>query len=159
MMTALATILASVESLIQPPVPFLRLGLANGVTLLALKWMGFKEGIFIAAARVLLASLILGRLFQPSFFLSLSGSLLAALVMGLMIRRDETWFSLIGISVAGAFFHNLAQIIVASLMIGRFIGFSMIPLFFLTSLAAGILIGYFTILIQQRYHSVFPLQQ
>ncbi|MFC1568853.1 Gx transporter family protein [bacterium] len=146
---ALATIMASVESMIQTPVPFLRLGLANGITLLVLKWYGFREGLFVTIIRVVLAGLIVGRIFQPTFFLSLSGGLIATLIMSAALKWEGRWFSLIGISILGAFFHNFTQLIVASFLIHQFIGLSILPIFFITSLIAGLLIGYFTLLVDR----------
>jgi len=149
LLITLATIMASVESLIQSPVPFLRLGLANGITLLVLKWYGFREGLTVTLFRVILAGLITGRLFQPTFFLSLSGGLTAVLVMAFLLRWESRWFSLIGISIAGAFFHNLTQWLVASVLVRQFVGLSFLPLLFLASVVAGMMIGYFSMLIDQ----------
>lgn len=156
LLLALATIMASVESLIPMPLPFIRLGLANGVTLLALKWFGFRKGIFLTLTRVVLAGLIVGRIFQPTFFMSLFGGLVAAVIMALILRWEGCWFSLIGISILGAFFHNVTQLIVASLILNQFIGLLLWPVFFATSLCTGALIGYFTVLVNQSAGWNFP---
>ncbi|MBN2104779.1 Gx transporter family protein [bacterium] len=139
--------MASVESLIQAPVPFMRLGLANGITLLVLKWAGFRQGVFVTIVRVVLAGLITGRIFQPAFFLSLSGGLIATLVMAAMLKWADQWFSLIGISIMGSVFHNFAQVIIASLLIHQFIGASILPVLFILSLITGMTIGYFALLV------------
>jgi heptaprenyl diphosphate synthase len=149
MMITLATLMASVETMIQSPLPLLRLGLANGITLLVLKWYGFRSGLLVTLARVCLAGLITGRLFQPVFLLSFSGGLSAVLIMALVIPLENRWFSLIGISILGAFFHNLAQLAAASLLIHRVISPGFLPLVFLVTLITGSLIGYFAILIDQ----------
>ena len=147
LLVALATMMSAVESLIQSPLPFLRLGLANGITLLVLKWSGLRQGLFVTLARVLLAGLIIGRLFQPAFFLSLCGGLSAALIMAAVLKWGSRWFSLIGVSILGAVFHNLTQWMVASLLIHRFIGIFILPVLFMVSLISGILIGYFAWLV------------
>ena len=149
MMITLATLMASVETLVQSPLPFLRLGLANGVTLLVLKWYGFRSGLLVTLTRIVLAGLITGRLFQPVFLLSFSGGLSAALIMALFMPLEDRWFSLIGISILGAFFHNLAQLAAASLLIHRFIGTGILPVVFLATLVTGSLIGYFAVLIDR----------
>lgn len=149
MMITLATLMASVETLIGSPLPFLRLGLANGVTLLVLKWYGFRSGLLVTLVRIVLAGLITGRLFQPVFLLSFSGGFSAALIMALCMPLENKWFSLIGISILGAFFHNLAQLGAASLLVHRFIGVGVLPIVFLAALVTGSLIGYFALLIDR----------
>ncbi|MBN1782074.1 Gx transporter family protein [bacterium] len=149
LLITLATIMASVESLIPSPFPFLRLGLANGIALLVLKWFGFRDALIVTLIRIVLAALIVGRLFQPTFFLSLSGGLAATLVMALAMKKEGA-FSLIGISILGAFIHNLTQMIIASVLINQFVGIHVLPMILVTSLIAGTLIGYFTMLVDMR---------
>jgi heptaprenyl diphosphate synthase len=155
--TALATLMASVESLIEMPFPFIRLGLANGVTLLVLKWYGLRQGLSVTLIRIVLAGLIIGRIFQPVFFLSLAGGAAATLVMALLIRKEGKWFSFIGISICGAFFHNLAQILTASFLIQQSLGLSLLPVFLLTSMVSGTLIGYFAILVDRSVKKYTPI--
>ena len=82
---AVASILFMLESLVQNPVPWMRLGFANIVTLLALKWWGLKETLIVVILRVLVGSFLTGKYLHPVFLLSLSGSLTAAgVIAGLM---------------------------------------------------------------------------
>jgi heptaprenyl diphosphate synthase len=91
----------------------------------------------------------MGRLFQPVFFLSLTGGLTATLAMAVALHFEEKWLSLIGISIIGALFHNLAQLVIASLYIHHMISSSMISIFLMSSLITGGIIGYFTLLVYQ----------
>lgn len=152
-MIAVATVMASLENLIQPPLPFLRLGLANGITLLVLKWWGFRPAVMITVARVILAGLIIGRLFQPVFLMSLTGGLTAACVMGLLMIGAGRWLSLVGISILGALAHNLAQMAVASLLVHQWIGVSLLPVLLIMSLISGTLIGYFALLVDRAFQA------
>jgi heptaprenyl diphosphate synthase len=142
LLVAMATILSALETSIPNPMPWIRLGLANLATILALKWWGMREAFLIVALRVFLSSLILGRLFQITFWLSFSGSIAACLGMWLIFRFFKKFFSLIGISIFGAVCHNLTQIFVAYfLFVHHTTLFSLIPLLLLSSLFSGLIIG------------------
>ncbi len=91
-------------------------------------------------SRVIVASLVSGSILTPSFILSMSGGTAAGIVMWLMPKR---WFSLVGVSVAGATAHMSTQIMVASYLIVKHASLlNLIPLFILISILTGILNGY-----------------
>jgi heptaprenyl diphosphate synthase len=79
---ALASVLQIVESLFPHPLPWLRLGLANIITLTSLVIFGYAIAVQVAVLRTILSSFILGTFLTPGFFLSFSGALMSALVMG-----------------------------------------------------------------------------
>lgn len=127
------------------PIPFFKLGLANAVTLMVLIAYGFREAIAVVTLRVLVGSLLIGTLFQPNFFFSLSGGVASALVMGFMMRWGRGWFGLVGISILGALAKNAAQLLMAYLLWVRQIKIlSLLPLFFLVSIGAGTVVGLLT---------------
>ena len=64
---ALAVSLHILESLLPSPVPWLRLGLANIMTLSALYLYGGRAAWTVSLARVGIGALLLGRLFSPGF--------------------------------------------------------------------------------------------
>lgn len=140
-MTALASVLFIIENLVSLPLPWLRLGLANVMTLLALKWWGLKEGLLITILRVLLGGLLSGRFFQPLFWMALAGGTGAALGMWLLFHFRR-WFSLVGISIFGALVKNIVQLICAYLLLGMQKGImAMLPLLLLSALVSGAIIG------------------
>jgi heptaprenyl diphosphate synthase len=142
LLAAVASILFTLESLIPNPFPWMRLGLANVVTLLALRWWGLKEAMVIVILRVLVGSLLIGKFFHPVFLLSLAGGIAAALSMGLVMKVTEEIFSLIGISIIGSFFKNSTQLLLAYLLYVRHLHlFSLLPLFLFSSLIGGAVIG------------------
>jgi len=151
LMAAAASVFFTIESLIPTPFPWIRLGLANAVTLLALKWWGFRDAATIFLVRLFLGGFLLGRFFHPLFFFSLSGGLAALITMFIFMRWEGRVFSLIGISIAGAVMHNAAQITVAFLFYikHRYL-FRLMPLFLINALIAGGLIGFLAILIDRR---------
>jgi uncharacterized membrane protein/energy-coupling factor transporter transmembrane protein EcfT len=114
LLVSCAAVLQIAESLIPHPIPGVRLGLANMITLVALVNLGFRVAVEIAVLRTVVSSLILGTFLSPTFILSLSGALVSTLVMGLFYRVSTAErglpFSLIGISLIGAITHNLVQV-------------------------------------------------
>lgn len=100
------------------PVPGVRLGLANIITLLAIVLYGFKSGLLVAVARTTLGSFFTGGFLGFGFWLSLSGGVAGCLVMALavlLVKRGT--LSLVSVSVLGAVSHNLAQLFTAGLII------------------------------------------
>ena len=141
--TALAIILHLVENIIPMSalVPGAKIGLANIANLLGLVLFGFVSGLEILLLRVLMVALLAGSFLSINFYLSLSGGLLAYLIMSFLYYYGKDRFSLLGISVAGAFFHNLAQLIIAYFIIKNTGIFYYLPYLMLLSVPSGISIG------------------
>jgi heptaprenyl diphosphate synthase len=125
------------------PVPGVRLGLANIITLLTLILFGLRSGLLVAVLRTVLGSLFVGGLFGFGFWLSFSAGITSCLVMALllMLKKREV-ISLLSVSVIGAAVHNLTQLAVASVMIANFSLFKgYYPLLLLLSVPTGIFTG------------------
>jgi heptaprenyl diphosphate synthase len=151
LLTALGAVLFAVEELIALPVPFFRIGFANVVTVLVLVWYGGAEAMAVTVLRVVVGSLLIGSLFQPSFIFSFLGGAASAAAMGLMRRSNGRFFSLVGISLVGALVKNAVQLSVAALwMVKHLRVFSLLPLFFLVSFCAGTLVGVSALILQAR---------
>lgn len=117
LLAAYALALHGFEALIPSPFPWLRIGLANIITLAALMLYGFRVALMITFIRVLLSSIFIGTFLGPSFFLSLGGGLSSVIAMGCALRLFGSLFGPIGLSIIGAFFHNMAQLGVAFVLI------------------------------------------
>ena len=153
LMVAVSTVFYSIENYIPIPLPWMRLGLANVITLLALKWWGINETLIIVVLRVILGSLLSGKLFTPIFLLSLTGSLAAALAMFIIMRYLDKLFSLTGISILGAFVKNTTQVIVVYLIFVRQLNVLLfLPVFLLSSLVSGIIIGILAEIIHKKIY-------
>lgn len=143
---AQAVVLHLLEALIPLPLPIpgVKLGLANIITLLALVVFDFKTALLVAIMRTILGSLLSGTLLNIAFFLSLAGAITSTLLMALLIKfmRDFSKFSLIGISIAGALAHNLGQLFIAALLIRHTGVFYYLPIMLLSSIPTGFLTGY-----------------
>lgn len=142
LLLALATVIHNLEALL--PVTFLwfRFGFANIIGLATLELFGFKDAVLVTLGRILLGSLAYGLFASPAFLLSLAGGTCAILIMGLVHCCGERVFSEIGISVAGAVGHNVAQLAVAYALIVRNEGILLLlPVLLLTAAATGIING------------------
>lgn len=141
MLTALSLSLFLLEGLI--PVPFLapgaKLGIANLVTILAIYTLPrTREALTVLLLRILLASLFGG---GPGILLySLAGGLLSFAVMTALQHSGK--FSLIGVSCAGGFAHNLGQLIIAALALATPDLFLYLPILGTCGLLTGGMIGY-----------------
>ena len=116
LLSSFALALHGFEALIPSPIPWLRLGLTNIVTLVTLCRYGLKPALMVTLIRVVLGSLFLGTFLGPAFFLSLAGGLGGTLSMGIVVSIFPRLFSPLGLSLIGAFFHNAAQLFVAYLL-------------------------------------------
>jgi len=139
----LAAVLGLLESLLPNPLPLpgVKLGLANIVTLLVLYVFGLKAGVSLALLRVIFVSLLTGTFLSVGFWLSLSGGIISALVMGVLLRHCPV-FSIVGTSIAGAVMHNLGQLAAASLLIQTSYIFFYLPILLLAGIPTGLITGY-----------------
>lgn len=149
-LTALALALSVAEGLVPLtilfPLPGLRLGLANLVTVYALCCLSGREALLILLARCLLGALLGGNLMALAF--SLTGGLLALAVMALLVRVP--WLSLFGVSIAGAAAHNTGQILAAMAVLETRAPLAYLPPLLLCSLITGAVTGGASILLVHR---------
>ena len=139
---ALAVALHTFEALLPNPLPWFRIGLANILALTALYIYGIRALWIVSLARILVGSLILGTLFSPGFLLSLSGGLLATLLMSLGYWLWQPRIGPVGVSVLGALGHVSGQLLIAWLLIIRHPSIWMLlPFFLLFALISGMVNG------------------
>ncbi|MFQ5488479.1 MAG: Gx transporter family protein, partial [Gammaproteobacteria bacterium] len=82
-LTALAIAIHIAESVLPSPLPGVKPGLANVVTLTVLFLYGWSAAVWVSLLRVLVGSLLIGTFLTPTFALSLSGALASLVVLGL----------------------------------------------------------------------------
>lgn len=142
MLVAQASVLHYIESLLPNPIPVpgVKLGLANIITLLALVLFDFRTAIQICILRTVLGAMLSGTLFGVGFFMSFTGALTAAFMMALLLRACSG-FSLVGVSIAGAIAHNMGQLAMAALVLSFSGIFYYLPVMMLSSIPAGIITG------------------
>ncbi|KPU27847.1 heptaprenyl diphosphate synthase [Caloranaerobacter sp. TR13] len=157
LLVALGLALSILESLIPLPfiVPGAKLGLANIVVLSTLIVFGYKEALIVAILRSITFSLATGSV--TSLFYSLTGSLLSLVAMYFVYRFLSKMFSVIGVSIIGAVFHNIGQISVASIMMENIKIFSYLPVMNLVSLFTGYFVGLSTFYTTKHLKKIFNL--
>ncbi len=96
-----------------PFLPWLKPGLANCITIAWIIRYGVKDAILFTLLRSWISGFYFGFSFH-TLSLSLSGGIMATAAMGLAwnVLGKREMLGTIGLSIAGAFFHNIAQLIV-----------------------------------------------
>lgn len=146
LLVAFACVLQIAESLIPHPIPGLRLGLANMLTLTAMVSLGFSYALEVSILRTVLSSFIMGTFMSPTFILSFTGAVVSTLIMGFFywLSGIHRYFrlSIIGISIIGAFSHNLVQLYMAYLLLVKHSGvFVFFPWLSIGAVATGWVVG------------------
>ena len=138
-LAALALALSYLESFFPPllPLPGVKLGLANIVTVYALYALGASSALAILVVRCLLGSLFAGN--ASALLFSLLGGLAAMLVMIALHALPR--LSVYGVSVGGAAAHNCGQV-AAMLTLGSAAPLAYLPFLLLVSVFTGALTGF-----------------
>jgi len=139
---AVAATLQIAEGMIPKPLPWLRLGLANGVTLLVIVRMGPGAALGVAMVRVAMGGLVLGTFGGPAFALSAAGAGAAWLAMGAAWRWLAPPLSLLGVSVLGSAAHVAGQLLALAVLLGVGRGvLALAPLLAATAVPLGLVTG------------------
>ena len=119
------------------PLPGVKLGLANIVTMLALYFLDTKQGFTILVLRCVLGSVFGGGV--SGLAMSLTGGVLAYGVMAL--AKKLPLFSVYGVSILGAAAHNVGQILSAVLLMRSVYVAAYLPYLLMISIFTGLLTG------------------
>ena len=141
MLVAMASAVHYIESLLPPLfvfAPGAKLGLANIFTLFALVKRNARDALTVTILRCLVGMLITGSI--TGFFYAMLGGLLSfcAMVCAQKVFRQN--ISLFGLSIAGATFHNIGQILMACMLTQSTYILSYLPVL----IAVAIPVGFFT---------------
>jgi heptaprenyl diphosphate synthase len=138
LLVAQALVLHYIEGFIPVLAPGAKLGLANIITMVALVLFGFKEAMAIVIIRAVLGPLLGGSV--TGILYSLSGGILSGIIMSILYQNFKDYFSFMGISTAGAVFHNIGQLLVASWIFDTIgILYTYLPIL----MVAAVVTGYF----------------
>ena len=119
------------------PLPGVKLGLANIVTLIALYLLGTKAAFAILVPRCIMGAVFGGGI--TGLLFSMTGGLLAMSVMALC--RRIPCFSVYGVSVLGAAAHNIGQILAAMVLLESVYVGAYLPYLLLVAIATGMATG------------------
>ena len=137
---ALAVIFSYIEHLV--PLPFLfpgaKLGLANAVGLIILYIYGKEKYIIFGLLRVLLSALLFSG-FGTTFLISLGGNIFASLITILLTFNKK--ISIYGISINGAIFHGIGQVLVVTIIYQTVQMFNYVIILSISGIISGLLMA------------------
>lgn len=158
-LTALALGLSYMEGLfpisLLIPLPGIKLGLANIVTVYALYELGVWPALAILTARCLLGSVFAGN--ASALIFSLMGGVLAMLVMIVLSRLRR--LSIFGVSIGGAAAHNIGQIGAAIITLGSTAPVGYLPVLLVVALFTGALTGFVVSLLFRAMKNVHLMHE
>lgn len=141
-MAALALGLSVLEAAVPSPLPGVKPGLANIVTLVVLARYGWRAAAWVSLLRVVAGSLLMGNFLTPGFFLSLSGALCSMLVLAVSQHLPKRWFGAVTHSILAAFAHIAGQLLVVYLWLIPHAGIAyLFPIFATAALVFGTVNG------------------
>ncbi|MDY3035133.1 MAG: Gx transporter family protein [Absicoccus sp.] len=120
-------------------VPGFKIGLANLASLFALMIYDKKSMWIVGMGRIFLSAILQGTLFSVAFWLSLSGGLLSLLAMS--IGADVKVFSIYGISILGAAFHSVGQVIAVTWIYQQYFMQLFLPILLALSIVSGLVVA------------------
>lgn len=148
MLISLAFIFSYVEAIIPIPIPVpgVKLGLANLVTMVGLYTVGVKGTVAVSLIRIVLVGCTFGNLFSMVYGLA-GGALSLALMI---VFKKTNWFGQTGVSIIGGIGHNIGQLTVAALVTETAGVFYYLPFLMAAGVVAGGLIGLLGGLVTER---------
>lgn len=141
-LAALAICIHILESALPSPLPGVKPGLANVVTVVTLVMFGWRAAVWVAMLRVLVGSLLMGTFLSPTFILSLSGAVASLVVLGVTYRLAGRAVGALGYCVLAALAHMASQVFTAYLFFIPHAGlFHLLPVLMSAAFAFGIVSG------------------
>jgi heptaprenyl diphosphate synthase len=148
-LAALAIIIHIAESSIPSPLPGIKPGLANVVTMIALCLYGWNTAMWVSLLRVLVGSLLIGTFLGPPFFISLGGAIVSLIFLAAAVKWNN-WCKVltvtpIGLCIIAAMAHMTGQFWVAYFLFIPHAGlFHLLPVLLAAALVSGLVTGTIT---------------
>ncbi|MGL4623625.1 MAG: Gx transporter family protein [Culicoidibacterales bacterium] len=145
LLLAMACVIQFFETLVPLPIPIpgVKIGLANSMTILILYRYGRKRTWQFSFARVVIVSLITGSFLSVPFWLSLCGAIVSVGMMTTTYRFRA--LSIIGVSMLGAIGHSVGQIFGVQIFLQIPQVIIYLPVLIVISLITGSLIGWLSL--------------
>lgn len=139
---ALGIILNLAENMIPifTVIPGGKLGITNVVTMTAMVWFGPLTALLLGVLRSALCGIFSGAV--TMVFYGGAGTLLSVLVMWTAKKRYREKIGMPGLSMLGAVFFNVGQIVVAALVIHNIQMLRYLPVLTLVSTVSGCVTGF-----------------
>ncbi|HHA4168079.1 TPA: Gx transporter family protein [Enterococcus faecium] len=142
LLVAQGVIIGLLENMIPYPFSFApgaKLALANLITIVAIFTMKKQDSFLLLWLRLFLTTLLGGTI--STFLYSMSGALLSYFGMLLVKQLGPKRVSIIGISAAGGFMHNVGQLLMASFIAQSWTVMLYLPVLSVLGILSGIAIG------------------
>lgn len=138
--TTISLAVYAIESAIPPlvPIPGIKLGLANVVTLLLLHHFSVRDALTVLTARILLSTLLFGQ--ALSLLYSLAGGLAALLIMAVVMKLLSKKFLFLT-GAMGGLTHNVGQLLTAYAVTATSGVFAYLPFLILSGILTGLFTG------------------
>lgn len=140
LLSAIALTIFMVENQIPPlvPLPGIKLGLSNIVTVFAVFFLGAKEGIAVLAVRIFLGAVFAGN-FSTIIYSAAGGALAILATVGVkpILKPGQIWVA----GCLGAIAHSIGQMVVAVAVTGTPGLWAWLPIMILCSMVTGCFTG------------------
>ena len=150
---ALTIFMAEAQIPVAIPIPGVKLGLANIVTVYAVFVLGPGDALLVLTARVFLGAVFSGQMM--TLFYSLGGGLLCWAVLTLLRRlfsKGQIWLC----SPVSAVFHNLGQLLVAAALMKTWAVLAYLPYLVIAGAASGLFTGLCAQFLIKRLDRIAP---
>ena len=141
LLTAIALTIFMVEAQIPAPVPLpgVKLGLANIVTVFTVFALSPKEGIAVLATRIFLGAVFAGN-FSTIFYSAAGGgcAIAATIVLRKILKPNQLWVA----GCFGAIAHSVGQVAMAAALLGTLSVAVYLPVMILISIVTGLFTGF-----------------
>jgi len=146
---ALGVAIHILEAALPSPLPGVKPGLANVITLIVLIQYGWKTAAWVAGLRVLVGSLLIGSFMTPTFILSASGAIASIGILGAAHAYNRylpgAGIGPIGLGLLAATAHMGTQLYMAYLLFIPHAGiFNLAPILLTAACVFGIISGIIT---------------
>jgi len=141
-LAAIAIALHLAEAIVPSPLPGVKPGIANIVTLYVLHRFDFATAAWVSLLRVVASSMLLGNFLSPTFALSLCGALASLTMLAAAMHLPKRWFGPVSHSILAACAHIAGQLLVVRLWLIPHAGVAyLVPIFAAAALFFGTLNG------------------
>ncbi len=141
LLTSLAIVVYIIEAQLPMlvPIPGVKLGLSNMVSLATLLIFGPGPCLSVLVLRIVLGSLLTGSV--SALFFSLAGGLLGNLGMIALYLLFKKHISVWVISIVGSILHNIGQLLVAAFIIQNLKIYYYLPILLFSGIITGLFVG------------------
>jgi len=141
-LAAAALGLTLLEAALPSPLPGVKPGLANIITLIVLTRFGWRAAAWVSLLRVVAGSLLLGTFLSPSFILSFSGAVARLALLALAQTLPARFFGPVTHSILAALAHFAGQFAVVYFWLIPHAGvINLVPIFAAAALIFGTVNG------------------